>query len=284
MPHKTRNATSTAPSLPLAPLYRLCQCGPSTAKVTSGVVDAQSILHHRSRSIGALESHKDTTMHLDTDLATSSNMTPESNVPVLGHDSSDANIEVLEEANESNHIQGLWSALIPELKTSLSLHYDRTSGQVSGEGNAKELPGICKHKCERTEVNVLCVYWDSKCISLPQCISDHKTTLGSQALPFHHCPCETLSQCLVRNGLFPTTPTEPTTAIAIDLLDLSSTLFPQSRTLPPSFSTGIRQFHAQRGSVLLSVNVSWVHGLFILTHGHSPNCRTVQSGTPFILS
>ena len=81
-------------------------------------------------------------------------------------------------------------------------------------------------------------------------ISDIATTT------FETCECTTLPQVLVRNGLFPTSPSQPRLAISIDLLDLYFALFERSADAVSALAGALKTMYCRRGFSILNWKVS----------------------------
>jgi hypothetical protein len=65
------------------------------------------------------------------------------------------------------------------------------------------------------------------------------------------CNCETAAQLLVKSGLFPTTPSQPRFAVAIDLLDFYRALFERSCNAINTMASALHSFYTQRGYHIL---------------------------------
>lgn len=79
-------------------------------------------------------------------------------------------------------------------------------------------------------------------------------------ITFETCECFTLPQVLVRNALFPTSPTQPCLAISIDLLDLYSALFERSADAVSALSGALKTMYSRHGFSILNSKV--LHAIF----------------------
>ena len=77
-----------------------------------------------------------------------------------------------------------------------------------------------------------------------------------ETVEFQTCDCVTLPQALVRNALFPTSPTQPRLAISIDLLDLYFALFERSADAVSALSGALKTMYSRRGFSILNGKVS----------------------------
>jgi hypothetical protein len=57
------------------------------------------------------------------------------------------------------------------------------------------------------------------------------------------CTCETIPQVLVKNGLFPTAPSQPRIAVSIPLLDFYRALFEQSCDAVSALASTLNKFY-----------------------------------------
>lgn len=71
------------------------------------------------------------------------------------------------------------------------------------------------------------------------------------------CDCEPIHEVLVRNGLFPTAPTQPRMAISILLLDFLNALFERSCEAINAQSSVLNAFYSRRGFRVLDKKVHW---------------------------
>lgn len=70
------------------------------------------------------------------------------------------------------------------------------------------------------------------------------------------CDCEPVHEVLVRNGLFPTAPTQPRMAISILLLDFLNALFEHSCEAVNAQASALNTFYGRRGFRLLNNKVN----------------------------
>ncbi|KAK1231142.1 hypothetical protein PQX77_005748 [Marasmius sp. AFHP31] len=122
----------------------------------------------------------------------------------------------------------------------------------------------------RTLVDPLMGYWDRVVGKYPEEVTQppvNPCSSGScvvevasvQAIYFNHhrkkdfryCRCQTLAQVLVAHGLFPTSPSQPRMAIALDLLDFYSTLCQQSSDAVTALANALSSLYRRQGFRLL---------------------------------
>jgi len=70
-----------------------------------------------------------------------------------------------------------------------------------------------------------------------------------------HCSCRTLSQVLVKAGLFPTAPSQMRMAVSIDFLDFYAALFERSCDAVNAMAAALNTFYKRRGYNLLNRKV-----------------------------
>lgn len=75
--------------------------------------------------------------------------------------------------------------------------------------------------------------------------------LGPQEYTIHACSCESSPIVLIRNGLFPCSPTAPRRAISLDLLDLFLSVQEQSSDSVRSLATALAASYRNRGFPLV---------------------------------
>jgi len=66
------------------------------------------------------------------------------------------------------------------------------------------------------------------------------------------CNCQNISQVLIANGLFPTAPSQPHTAVSIDLLDFYHALFERSCDAVNALAAALHSFYTRRGFDVLN--------------------------------
>lgn len=81
---------------------------------------------------------------------------------------------------------------------------------------------------------------------------------GFEKIEVTTCKCQTLGQLLVSNGLFPTAPSYPRTAVSTDLLDFYQALFEQSCDAVHALATALQKFYTRRGYRLNNAGVSYL--------------------------
>ncbi len=64
-----------------------------------------------------------------------------------------------------------------------------------------------------------------------------------------------LPQVLVRNGLFPASPTEPRVCFSIELLNFYAALFEKSSDAVVAFAAALKTFHNRRGFFMVNDKV-----------------------------
>lgn len=77
------------------------------------------------------------------------------------------------------------------------------------------------------------------------------------------CSCEPAAVVLVRNGLFPTAPTNPRQAVSIELLDLFLALTQRSSDAVTALAAALNTSYKTRGFVALSNTVSRAHQIYV---------------------
>lgn len=70
------------------------------------------------------------------------------------------------------------------------------------------------------------------------------------------CSCMPIAVILVRNGVFPTSPSKPCTAISIDLLDIYRALFERSCDAITALAAALHTIYDRRGFRVMSTKVS----------------------------
>ncbi|KAK1220242.1 hypothetical protein PQX77_017007 [Marasmius sp. AFHP31] len=138
-----------------------------------------------------------------------------------------------EEEEDKN---GRWNAVLKTLVESLLGYLDRTAGKYPEE--VAPPAGPCSSGACVVEVaTVQTIYFNY-----------HRQTT------FHYCRCQTLPQVLVAHGLFPTSPSQPRMAIALDLLEFYSTLCQHSSDAVTALASGLSLLYRRRGFRLLSTS------------------------------
>ncbi len=70
------------------------------------------------------------------------------------------------------------------------------------------------------------------------------------------CNCDSTSQILVRNGLFPTSPSQARFSVSIALLDFYAALFERSCDAVNALATALNHFYIRRGFFLVNKHAS----------------------------
>lgn len=76
------------------------------------------------------------------------------------------------------------------------------------------------------------------------------------SVPFQYCACICMPQVLVRNGLFPASPSAPRVAISLDLLDFYFALFERSADAITALAGALKTMYVRRGFPILNEKVS----------------------------
>jgi len=112
--------------------------------------------------------------------------------------------------------------------------------------------------CAFKTTNITALFFDRVCPSSSQgtfvltYFSDFKTVSVTA------CSCQSIASVLVRNGLFPTAPTQPRIAVSIHLLDFYRALFERSCDAVNAVVSALHTFYKQRGFNVLDKEVSYL--------------------------
>ncbi|KAJ8094200.1 hypothetical protein PM082_023409 [Marasmius tenuissimus] len=135
-------------------------------------------------------------------------------------------------AEEAEGTVRRWKMLLPTLEDVYLRYKERTTGKVSGGEDAPV------HQCS------------GSCIVVEQDV--HVYCLDYHSIQtFRCCSCQTLAQSLVLDGFFPTSPSQPRMAVAINLLDLYQALCQHSADAVTSLAAALETTYACRGFRLL---------------------------------
>ncbi|KAI6112818.1 hypothetical protein F5141DRAFT_1272645 [Pisolithus sp. B1] len=108
-----------------------------------------------------------------------------------------------------DHFFSSWKLIIPTI-----VHpYLEYLSETLGKPLAQQISSLsaCSRNCDKRLTNITCLYFDSFASTAVWC-----------------CDCVTLPQLLVRNGLFPTAPSQPRVAVSVELLGFYRALFERS--------------------------------------------------------
>ncbi|KAJ7659361.1 hypothetical protein B0H14DRAFT_3540522 [Mycena olivaceomarginata] len=123
-----------------------------------------------------------------------------------------------------------WNALLPTLEAPFAEYRQATHGQRP--------PAILESIHYECTAGCPCVASTTiRCLYLTYLVSVRVTT----------CTCTTVPVLLVRHGVFPTSPTQPHTAVSIDLLDVYRALFERSCDAITALAAALRTVYKRRG-------------------------------------
>ncbi|KAI0363187.1 hypothetical protein BV20DRAFT_1058256 [Pilatotrama ljubarskyi] len=127
-----------------------------------------------------------------------------------------------------------WLSLIPSLLPEY-LGYMRSAHGRTTRSSPNWSYSCPRVKCVPQSCAIMCLYYD------------YPTTAEVV-----YCECTPIANILVRNGLFPTSPTQPRVAVSIDLLDFYMALFERSADAVSALAAALRTFYQRRGFPLLN--------------------------------
>ncbi|KAJ7593008.1 hypothetical protein C8J56DRAFT_1045445 [Mycena floridula] len=134
---------------------------------------------------------------------------------------------------------GEWERLIPALVDPYLEYQARFTGYPTP--SPAPLSSRCTRGCLRSQCRIKCHFLD--------CV---------YAIEVLHCQCEDVFTVLLRNGLFPASPTKRCTAFAISLLDLYDSLFERSCDAVNAMSSALQSYYDHRGFRYLHNNGSLI--------------------------
>ncbi|KAJ7575069.1 hypothetical protein C8J56DRAFT_1063965 [Mycena floridula] len=140
---------------------------------------------------------------------------------------------------ETASVFGEWERLIPALVDPYLEYQARFTGYPTP--SPAPLSSCCTRGCLRSQCRIKCHFLD--------CV---------YAIEVLHCQCEDVFTVLLRNGLFPASPTKPCTAFAISLLDLYDSLFERSCDAVNAMSSALQSYYDHRGFRYLHNNGSLI--------------------------
>jgi hypothetical protein len=153
-----------------------------------------------------------------------------------------------------------WKTALPSLVDDL-LVYTTVSSGIPLQPAASELTLLCPTptSCPSDEksTNVTCLYFDRK-LNLffkRRGLMQAPIFLDFKTITIIACSCRSLSQILVRNGLFPTAPSQIRMAVSIDLLDFYAALFERSCDAVNAMAAALNTFYTKRGYYFLNDKV-----------------------------
>ncbi|EMD40254.1 hypothetical protein CERSUDRAFT_46500 [Gelatoporia subvermispora B] len=122
-----------------------------------------------------------------------------------------------------------WKDLLPNLVDPMLGYMQRSAGHPVG--TCFFLVYCCKTVgCNAKAQDVLLLFWDY---------------YENVSVPF--CECIPLPHVLIASGMFPTAPSQPCTAVSIDLLDFYSALFEHSGDAITALARALCKFYTRRG-------------------------------------
>lgn len=163
-----------------------------------------------------------------------------------------------------------WQELLPTLMDSFLAYLSASVGTAVTPVKG-DLEGQCKHpqRCITKTTLILCLYFDRESSSSYFFFLRMTILADFISISISSCDCWSISQVLIRNGLFPTAPTQPRMAVSIDLLDFYSALFERSCDAVNAMATALNSFYERRGYHLLNSKVRSRAAVFFLTHSIS---------------
>ncbi|KAI0716907.1 hypothetical protein C8Q76DRAFT_795144 [Earliella scabrosa] len=171
-------------------------------------------------------------------------MVQENHVEFTAEDAASKRSRRLQPDEAAHRLYSTWLALIPTLVPNYLTYLQAVQGRTGG-GSGKLDPCDCTNRSCMLEVtSVTCLYFD------------HLATFEIQS-----CSCSPLPPTLVKNGLFPTAPSQPRVAVSIDLLDFYFALFERSADAVTALAGALKTLYQRRGFPVLNekalARVSW---------------------------
>ncbi|PPQ70113.1 hypothetical protein CVT26_013398 [Gymnopilus dilepis] len=142
---------------------------------------------------------------------------------------------IIPDQSERN-LYSTWNSLLPTLVDDILSYTSATVG-LPGRVADSTLSSNCRavaQECGTKSTKVLCLY-----------LNHFKFVLVKS------CDCQTIAQVLVRNGLFPTAPSQARMAISIDLLDFYTALFERSCDGVNAMAAALNSHYSRRGFYLV---------------------------------
>lgn len=157
---------------------------------------------------------------------------------------------------ESQKLYNSWLALIPTLIPAYLGYMQDVQGRT---GQPLEQQTSCRTgRCAMEESSILCLHFDCECVLSTKHYKRHGYQLYALDLvsrQMQYCACACISQVLVRNGLFPASPSAPRVAISIDLLDFYFALFERSADAITALAGALKTMYVGRGFPVLNEKV-----------------------------
>jgi hypothetical protein len=150
-----------------------------------------------------------------------------------------------------------WTELLP----SLVPHYLEYCEATIGKPIAlpAKLEPRCNKNCSKKTYQILCLFSDRKFaspITADQNISIlTQNTVDADTKAVNFCSCEGVVPVLIKNGLFPGSPSQPNIAISIALLDLYQALFERSCDAVNALASALVTHYRRRGFPVLNSSV-----------------------------
>lgn len=169
-------------------------------------------------------------------------------------------------ANPSHKKQGLyqqWLHILPTLVTPYVSYMQKTYKQTSQQPLSATIhlcptPMSCTHK--HSKHDILCLYAHRKPFFSCLRLSSHQACglfpIDFEYVYVYSCPSAPLVDGLIRHGLFPSAPTRPNCAFAIELLELYKALFTKSFSAMEAMAGALNDQYARRGFRLTNTEVS----------------------------
>jgi CxC1 like cysteine cluster associated with KDZ transposases len=151
---------------------------------------------------------------------------------------------------ESIHLYTTWTNLLPTVIDSLLQYLTRSVG--SPILHVSDLRSKCTQSCVTKSFTINCLYFDCKSLYHSTTYSDSILSTDFKSMKVIGCDCQTVPQVLVANGLFPTSPSQPRTAVSLDLLDFYQALFERSCDAVNALASALHTFYTRRGFDVLN--------------------------------
>jgi CxC1 like cysteine cluster associated with KDZ transposases len=161
----------------------------------------------------------------------------------------------------SYRLYNAWKSLLPTLVRPLLSYLHQSHARVLPPPST--LDGACKRShCTMKTHQMICLYFDRMSFSVLKRNRQLMELSDYNSMSISTCNCRTLPQLLVANGLFPTAPSQPRIAVAINLLGLYRALFEQSCDTVNAIASALHSFYTERGFYMQDKAVSVALSLF----------------------
>lgn len=149
-----------------------------------------------------------------------------------------------------NHFFSGWKSVIPTIVRPYMQYLSETLGKPL----APQVSSLsaCSQNCDQRLTNITCLYFDS-----------------FASIPVWWCECITLPQLLLRNGLFPTAPSQPRMAVSVELLGFYRALFERSCDAINALASALHVQYTRRGFHVTKKDGSTILEPFRRSLGHA---------------